>query len=273
MSADAAPGIHALEGAIDQPGEQDRYDFTVQERTRFLFDGIQGTQIQWQLQGPNSTDQFSTRNLTDIADPFLDLDPGQYHLTVDGVGDKTGAYAFHLVGIESAQAVVPGTAVTGTLAAGTQAALYSVALSAGDRLYLQAASPATGGSYTLFDPAANRVWGQAGLGSDSGSVYTAGRSGTFWLSVEGASGATAALNYGFTLFRSAARSSALALGADRRGQQRPGGQRQHHQPGRRAHAADAGGWSLPAAGCHHSTAAPLTKRAWAYAQACNRTAY
>lgn len=58
LSGDLAPGVHRIEGSIDQPGEQDRFEFSVQERTRFLFDGVQGDQISWQLQGPNNTDQF-----------------------------------------------------------------------------------------------------------------------------------------------------------------------------------------------------------------------
>lgn len=33
LSGDLAPGVHRVEGSIDQPGEQDRYAFTLDERT------------------------------------------------------------------------------------------------------------------------------------------------------------------------------------------------------------------------------------------------
>ncbi len=211
LSADALPGVHTVDGSVDQPGEQDRYEFIVQERTRFLFDGVQGDQIQWQLRGSNSTDQFDFRALTNNGDRFLDLDPGKYTLTVDGVGDHTGTYAFRLMGMEAAVPLTSGATVAGTLQPGAQGALYSFNAEAGDRLFLQAGSGNTGGTWTLFDPTANVAVSQRSLTSDSG-VYTAQRSGTYWLSVEGQSGATAALNYGFTTYRNAARVAPLNLG-------------------------------------------------------------
>ena len=211
LSADAMPGVHRIDGAIDQPGEQDRFQFTLTEQTRFLFDGVQGAQVRWQLQGPNATDQFSFRSLESTGDRFVDLNPGTYNLTVDGVGDRTGNYVFQLIGIEASSSVRNGVPVTGQLASGTQAALYSVNLEVGDRLYVQPAASNTGGSFTLFDPQAVSVWAGVSLTSDSG-VFTAARSGTYWMSVEGSTGAIAALDYGFTLWRNPARKLDLALG-------------------------------------------------------------
>ncbi len=211
LSGDLAPGLHRIEGSIDQPGEQDRFEFSVQARTRFLSDGVQGDQISWQLQGPNNTDQFSLRNLTQPGDSFLDLEPGSYLLTVDGSGDRTGNDAFQRIGIEAALTLVPGTETSGQLPAGGHAALYRVDLAAGDRLYFQAGTASATGYFSRFDPGATRVWRQDSLTSDR-SAYTALRSGSYWMSVEGATGATTALDYAFTLHRSAARSQALVLG-------------------------------------------------------------
>ena len=193
LSGDLAPGVHALEGSIDQPGEQDRFEFVVTEKTRFLFDGLQGDQIQWQLKGSNATDKFDLRNLTATGDRFLDLDPGTYNLTVDGIGDRTGVYTFRLIGIEASVPLAANIATTGILPAGGQAALYSVNLEAGDRMYFQAASGNGAGTWTMFDPTASSVWGQNSLQSDSGP-FVAQRAGTYWMSVEGQSGATTALN-------------------------------------------------------------------------------
>ena len=53
LSADILPGIHELEGVIEQPGERDVYEFVLDKQSRFLFDGIKGAQINWYLeQGP-----------------------------------------------------------------------------------------------------------------------------------------------------------------------------------------------------------------------------
>ena len=54
LSADAVPGVHRIEGSLDQPGERDSYEFAINETSRMLFDGVQGSPIQWQLQGPLS---------------------------------------------------------------------------------------------------------------------------------------------------------------------------------------------------------------------------
>jgi hypothetical protein len=67
LSADGAPGVHRIEGSIDQPGEQDVYEFVVAEQTRFFFDGLSGEQMSWQLQGSNTTDRFDSRTLTNAS--------------------------------------------------------------------------------------------------------------------------------------------------------------------------------------------------------------
>ena len=72
LSADGMPGVTRIEGSIDQPGEQDVYEFVVAEKTRMFFDGAQGDQIQWQLDKEGAS-LFSSRDLLSIGDPFLDL--------------------------------------------------------------------------------------------------------------------------------------------------------------------------------------------------------
>lgn len=41
LSADVMPGVHVLEGSIDQAGEQDTFEFVLDKQSRFLFDGDQ----------------------------------------------------------------------------------------------------------------------------------------------------------------------------------------------------------------------------------------
>lgn len=40
LSADILPGIHELEGVIEQPGERDVYEFVLDKQSRFLFDMV-----------------------------------------------------------------------------------------------------------------------------------------------------------------------------------------------------------------------------------------
>lgn len=92
LSADMVPGVHELEGTIEQPGEQDVYEFVLDKQSRLLFDGIQGERISWRLDGPAGG--FDSRALTSDGDRLLHLDAGKYRLTVDGENNATGAYRF-----------------------------------------------------------------------------------------------------------------------------------------------------------------------------------
>ena len=211
LSGDAVPGVHRIEGSIDQPGEQDSYQFVVDQTTRMLFDGVQGNQIQWQLQGPAGAASFSSRDLQAGADPFLELAAGTYKLNVQAQGDSTGGYVFRLFGEASATPLTPNQPVTGVLPAGNQAALYAVTVQAGDRLFFQAGQSDPGVSWSLYDNHANVVAGSSSVNYDRG-YFVAATGGTYWLSVEGIAGSTATPSYGFTLFKQSPQVSSLVLG-------------------------------------------------------------
>ncbi|HET7865596.1 MAG TPA: LEPR-XLL domain-containing protein, partial [Burkholderiaceae bacterium] len=209
LSADLAPGVERVEGAIDQPGEQDQYEFVVTEKTRLLFDGVDGSRMQWQLDDANTT-LFSSRDITVNGDRFLELSPGTYRLTVDGLQDATGSYSFRLLGDQATTPLALNQPTTGTLQPGTQAALYSFTAQAGDRIYFQGDAGAANPAWTLFDPTARIVSGTNGW--NDGGPFTAERSGTYWLSIEGQSRATSAVDYGFSLFRSTPAQTGLSFG-------------------------------------------------------------
>lgn len=212
LSADAVPGVHRLEGAIDQPGEQDTYQFVITENTRMLFDGVQGSPITWQLQGPSASTSFSSKDIAGGANPFLELSPGTYQLTVQAASDYTGTYVFRLFGEESAPRLALNTPITGELPSGQQAALYAVEVQAGDRLYFQNNLPNTKINWSLYDINAYQVVGSRSMGSDWGGI-TAKESGTYWLSIEGQPGGTSPASYGFTLFQQhRPQAQALTLG-------------------------------------------------------------
>jgi hypothetical protein len=83
-------------GRIGMPGETDRYSFTLNQQTVALFDSLTWrSDIRWSLSGPDGViidnrrfdDSDSSEN-----NPLLSLRPGDYVLTVDGVGEATGYY-------------------------------------------------------------------------------------------------------------------------------------------------------------------------------------
>jgi YD repeat-containing protein len=206
---DAIPGVHEIAGTISQPGERDAYEFTLTEKSRLFFDGVQGDLTQWSLT-TGSASIFSSRDLTATGDRFLELGVGTYRLTVDGVGDRTGNYSFRLLGEEAAQPLTVNQATAGSLQPAAQGVLYQVNAQAGDRLFLQTNGSSSPLRYSVFGPD-GRVLRDNGGWSDSG-VLVADRSGTYWVSIEATATATAPLAYNFTLFRSTPQSQALVAG-------------------------------------------------------------
>jgi hypothetical protein len=118
----------AVTGAIDVAGEQDQYQFSLGAGgARLYFDSLTNNQnIRWSLVGPAGPDfplvQNRTFTLSDAGDlsalninPVLALPEGAYTLTIDGNGAATGAYAFRLLDLASAQAIIPGTSFSGLI--------------------------------------------------------------------------------------------------------------------------------------------------------------
>ena len=87
MSADLMPGVQDIQGSIEQPGEEDVYELVITETSKLFFDGVQGNNINWQLDSivnNEPVNQFSSQALTGSSDKFKVLTPGTYRLTVDG---------------------------------------------------------------------------------------------------------------------------------------------------------------------------------------------
>ena len=214
LSADMIPGVHELEGVIEQPGEQDVYEFVLDKQSRFLFDGIQGTQINWHLDGPTAQDKFNSRALTAAGDRLLSLNAGKYRLTVDGEEHATGAYRFRLFGEEAAKPLVLNEKTSGSLSPSTQTMLYRFSLDKGDRIYFQSDNDKSYGVWTLFDSKGKVLANSNALYYDNAAI-TAGEAGEYWLSVEGAGWQKQnTLDYAFTLFRQPESRAALSFGQD-----------------------------------------------------------
>jgi large repetitive protein len=117
-------------GAIEAPGRQDAYTFTLAAPARLYFDSlVPDSGKTWSLAGPRGV-EVSGRRLDQSdavnvgGNPVLDLVAGSYTLTVDGSGANTGRYAFRLLDLASATGIATGAAQGGTLSdAGAAGAL------------------------------------------------------------------------------------------------------------------------------------------------------
>ena len=69
----------------------------------------------------------------DLGTPIMVLPSGAHTLTVDGVGDSTGAYQFRLVNLESATPIAQNVSTVGELNPASETDLYRFGAVAGDR--------------------------------------------------------------------------------------------------------------------------------------------
>ncbi|MDH5351504.1 MAG: LEPR-XLL domain-containing protein, partial [Betaproteobacteria bacterium] len=138
LSADVA-------GTLDIPGETDRYTFSLDRDTQLYFDALSADpSISWSLSGPRGAEVsgrgFAFSDSAGIGEnPVLDLRAGDYTLTVDGLQEATGAYAFRLLDVQAeAVGITPGVVVAGTLDPGNETDAYVFSAAAGDRFYFDA---------------------------------------------------------------------------------------------------------------------------------------
>jgi len=200
-------------GSLAAPSERDNYTFTLAAASRLYFDSLtNNANIQWSLVGPGGTavnDRLFTQSDAAVfgagsgpADPVLELPAGAYTLTVTGVGDATGSYAFRLLDLAAAASVTINTPVMGALSPGNSTNLYQFNAQAGQTFYFASNDlpfTLTGGAYQwrLLDPYDNVLF-KTILGSDAGLV-TLPASGTYTLLIEGAITNTANNGYNFTV--------------------------------------------------------------------------
>src|SRR5213076_1744751 len=112
----------------------------------------------WTLTGPAGTAVNARRFIEDEFNfPPLRLPAGDYALTIDAVGDATGAYAFRLSDSTSVTPLTPGTPVSGVLDPGLETDLYRFTAAAGDRYFFDvvARSGTAGAIWRLIDPYGN----------------------------------------------------------------------------------------------------------------------
>ena len=85
LSGDVNPAALTISGAISAPGEQDHYEFTVEEPRRVVFDSLtNSTDLSWKLDGPSGQVTNRTFAQTDYygASPAFELAPGKYQIII-----------------------------------------------------------------------------------------------------------------------------------------------------------------------------------------------
>ncbi len=200
-----APGS-TVRGDISVAGERDLYTFRVTFRSLLYFDSLTSTSsLTWTLDGPGGT-LVSSRSFGNsdaasiLSNPVLNLVPGDYTLTVSGVGTATGEYGFRLWDLAQAAALTPGTPVSGVLDPANETDLYRFDAAAGDRFLFDSQQlSAASANWRLIDPYGNVVWG-APFTSDQGTLSLS-QGGTYTLLVEGAVSNTGTGTYRFNVQR------------------------------------------------------------------------
>ena len=210
--------ITKIDGSIDVAGESDRYGFSLTSDARIVFDSLTNSNsFTWSLAGPRG-DLVSSRGFAQsdsdayYQSPVLELSAGDYTLTVDGVADATGNYAFRLIDLNGATPITPDVPVSGTLDPGNETDAFVFDASAGDRFVFDRSSvSAINATWRLIDPYGVQVVGNQEFGDfQSGTLSLAGR---YSLLLEGRAGATDAATYGFRLLKSGERVDTLTVGA------------------------------------------------------------
>ncbi len=211
---DNMPGVTDIQGTLLQPGQSNTYQFTLNSPSKFFFDGIDGSQIQWQLQ-ENGQPVLYSQDLTAVNNPFEELGSGTYQLTVGSNQGATGNYDFRILGDSAAAQLTTNTVTSGQLAPGTQAALYAFTASQGDQLLLQPTGGRGDWTWSLFGPNGLPV---LSLNSANAPLFpfAAPATGTYYLSIEGepdSNGDPATSDpYSFTLFQSTPTTTPISLG-------------------------------------------------------------
>ncbi|MFT5535257.1 MAG: hypothetical protein ACI802_003521, partial [Candidatus Paceibacteria bacterium] len=207
---------------IDQSGKTARFTFSLAEATPILFDKLTDADFNWSLTGPQGTKiaRHSTGPYHGDRDRLFDgfsrlaLAAGDYIIAVDLDGASTAAMPFRLLSAHGAQVLTTETPTSGRLDVARATQFYKVALTAGDKIYLDGQS-VSGGSlrWRLIDPYGVLVVG-AGLTSPV-DPFVVKMTGEYWLALDGAdsNAPDAVVNFSFALNRVPDVPQTLTLGA------------------------------------------------------------
>ncbi|WP_309246675.1 LEPR-XLL domain-containing protein [Ramlibacter montanisoli] len=245
--------VPRVEGSIDVPGEVDRYVFSVQDEIRVVFDSLTAdSSLQWSLEGQaGSIASAIPLRSADAIDRggavAYDLPPGDYTLSIDGTGDRTGSYAFRILDLGRAATVTPGTSVSGQLGPANETDAYNFVGTAGQTYFFDRTQQGGDTWWRLIGPDGRSVWGPTSMTSDVENV-TLAQTGLYSLLVEGRVTTTTARTMPSRSTRWSTRPSPWFWARARR----------WRRPGRTA----AAWYSTARTGCRRPTRPGCTHRAW-----------
>lgn len=160
--ANTAGGVS---GEIAAPGERDFYELTLASETQLAFDSLTDrNDIEWSLSGPTGNIVNGQRFGSSDAPNNRGVDvlpAGDYLLTVDGVGQSTGEYAFRLLDLADGTEITPDTIVNGSVTPARSMALHRFNAAAGDHFHFERLSSSSFGLtpyWKLIDPYGRTVF-------------------------------------------------------------------------------------------------------------------
>ena len=216
-------------------GQRDRYTFTLGTARKLSFDSFTPDgNLNWTLTGPNGV-EVSARGFYYSDGPelgasrVLDLQAGDYVLTVDAPGKTVIDYGFRLLDLGSSVAVALDTEVAGRTEPSQETDKYSFIAQAGDVIQLERIVGRNGDNlyWALIDPTGRQV-GDANFSSDN--VLPIAMTGAYTLLIEGRVWDGGPHDYSFKLHKTGfvtppdlSQGTALTLGATINGSLAGGG--------------------------------------------------
>jgi len=191
-----------VKGAITEPGQAQRFSFTLNTAKEIYFDSLTNSpNAVWSLDGPTGnivnqrpfTGSDGNRGLS-----LLNLPPGSYTITVTAYSDIMGPFSFRLLDLASASPFATDQAVSGTLNPAQSTDLYQFTATAGDRFTFHSLGSSSGNTFwRLVDPF-GQVLFSTYVNTDQGPL-TLNAPGHYTILVEGDVTATAGTPYSFQL--------------------------------------------------------------------------
>jgi hypothetical protein len=193
-----------VSGTIETPGVSDIFTFEAEVGQQVYFDGEAGdTDIRWTLAAPDGTDLFRTQVVQFDFDTFVLEQGGLYTLTVDGLTDATGEYAFKLLDVPPAQpestTIISAdneTFTSGIIETSGVVDIFTFEAQAGQQVYFDGESGDTNIRWTLAAPDGTELFSTQVVQFDF-DTFVLEQTGTHTLTIDGLTDTTG--EYSFRL--------------------------------------------------------------------------
>ena len=177
-------------GELLVPGDRQQIVFVLDQRETLYFDSQSSAgELVWTLEGPAG--QLVVRrpmvgsDSFDRAQPWLELEPGEYRVVVEGTGDAVGEFQFRWLSLGSATEVQLNTAFEGQLETPNETDLFQFSAIRGQSLLvdIESASDPSWALYRVIDPYGHTIHEQRSLTDFDGIPLDV--TGVYTLTVEG----------------------------------------------------------------------------------------